>query len=338
MDSEARDKALLLISGFRATQMVRAVTELGVPDLVAGGPQSADELASLSGVHSDPLRRTLRALVTLGVFVETSDGRFGPTSVSEQLRDLPGSLRGMALALPDESYSAFAELMYTLKTGEPAFDSVFGMSRWEHLAKHPDKAALFNKFMQAGTEAVMAALVSAYDFSGASNVVDVGGGRGTLLAAILRANLNLRGTLFDLDSGLAGADVYLEGQGVRDRSEIAIGSFFDGVPSGRDVYVLKYIVHDWDDDKAAAILTVCHRAMKDGAKLLLVERILPRRAEDNPSHRQTYLADIQMMVLLGGRERTEEEFRVLLERARLRLTRVIETDSPPLQIVEAVPI
>ena len=338
MDGEARDKAFLLVSGFRATQMVRVVTELGVPDLLAGGPRSADELATSSGVSPDLLLRLLRALVALGVFVETSDGHFSSTPISEQFRDRPGSLRGMALALPDESYSAFAELMHTLKTGEPAFDFLFGMSRWEHLAKNPDKAALFNTFMQFGTEAVMAAVVSAYDFGGASSVVDVGGGRGTLLAAILKANQKLRGTLFDLEAGLAGADVYLEEQGVRNRSKIAIGSFFDGVPSGHDVYVLKYIVHDWNDDKATAILTVCRRAMKDGAKLLLVERMLPRRAEDAPSHRQTYLADIQMMVLLGGRERTEEEFRALLERAHLRLTRVIPTDSPALHIVESVPV
>jgi len=337
MNVDEHDRAFMLISGFRVTQMVRAVTELRIPDLVATGPRRADYLASASGVQAEPLRRILRCLVAAGVFTELEDGCFGSTPVSEWFRDQPGSLRGTALMLPNESYEAFGALMHTLQTGEPAFEHVFGMSRWDQLAQDSERAAIFNAAMQSGTEGVREAICAAFDCAHLRTVVDIGGGRGTLIAGLLKANPHLRGTVFDVEAGLAETDAYLKGQGVRDRCEIVSGSFFESVPPDHDAYLLKSIVHDWNDEKAAAILATCRKAMKPDARLLLVEQILPDRAEDSPISRRIFMTDVQMLVVLAGRERTEAEYRDLLRGADLRLTRVIPTDSR-FQLIEAVPL
>lgn len=316
--------------------MVRAVAELRIPDLVAASPCSSDDLAAFTGVQQEPLRRILRALVALGVFTETEDGRFGATAVSECFRDLPGTMRGMALMLPSESYEAFGDLMHTLRTGQPAFEHVFGMTHWEQLAQDPERSSIFNAAMQSGTERIRAAVVSAYDFRGLRSVVDVGGGRGTLIAALLKANPHLRGTVLDLPAGLAQSEAYLKEQGIGDRCQIVSGNFFESVPPGHDAYVLKQIVHDWSDERATAILSICRKAMGAGARLILVERIMPARAEESAASRGLFMVDVQMLVILGGRERTVEEFRVLLQGAGLHLTRVIPTDSI-FQLIEGVP-
>ncbi len=336
MDAEAQDRAFLLVSGFRSTQMVRVVTELRIPDLVADGPRTSDDLAAATGVLAEPLRRVLRCLVAIGVFTETDDGRFAATPVSEWFRDRPGSLRGVALMLPAESYRAFGDLMYTLKTGEPAFEHVFSMSRWEQLAQEPEQASIFNTAMQYGTEGVRDAVASAYDFSGLLSIVDVGGGRGTLIAGLLKANPHLRGMVFDLDAGLAETEDYLKQEGVHDRCVVKRGSFLDSVPPGHDAYLLKNIVHDWSDEKAALILFNCRQAMGPERRLILVEQIVPKRLDDSPDARRLFMNDVQMMVMLGGRERTLDEFRALLHMAGFQLTRVIPTASR-YQLIEAIP-
>jgi len=336
MDPSARDRAFMLVSGFRATQLVRAVTELRVPDLVADGPQSAADLAEATGVMTGPLQRALRALVSVGVFDEVDAGRFAATALSDCFRDRPGSLRGIALMLPAESYRAFGDLMYSLKTGEPAFEHIYSMSRWEQLAQEPDQSALFNSAMQFNTEAMRDAVASAYDFTGLLSVVDVGGGRGTLIAGLLKANPGLRGTVFDIEAGLAETEAYLKTEGVDDRCAVKRGSFLDHIPSGHDAYVLKSIIHDWNDEKAAVILANCRKAMGPERRLILIERIVPPRSEYSAAARQLFMADIQMMVMLGGRERSLEEFRALLEAAGFQLTRVIPTESL-FQLIEAIP-
>ena len=336
MDPGARDRAFMLVSGFRATQLVRAATELRIPDLVADGPRSAADLAEATGVMAGPLQRALRALVSVGVFDEVDGGRFAATPVSDWFRDRPGSMRGIALMLPAESYRAFGDLMYSLKTGEPAFEHIYSMSRWEQLAQEPEESALFNSSMQFNTEAMRDAVASAYDFTGLLSVVDVGGGRGTLIAGLLKANPGLRGTVFDIEAGLAETEAYLKGEGVHDRCAVKRGSFFDHIPSGHDVYVLKNIIHDWSDDKAAVILANCRKAIGPERRLILIERVVPPRSEYSAASRQLFMADMQMMVMLGGRERTLDEFRILLENAGFQLTRVIPTESP-FQLIEAIP-
>jgi orsellinic acid C2-O-methyltransferase len=337
MDSAAADRAFQLVNGFRATQMVRAVADLRIPDLVAAGPRSSDDLAVSAGVQAEPLRRILRALVSLGVFIETEDGQFGATAVSECFRDRPGTLRGMALMLPGEIYEAFGDIMHTLRTGQPAFEHVFGMTHWEMLAKDPERSTIFNASMQSVTERISDAVVSAYDFGDLQSVVDVGGGRGSLVAALLKANPHLRGTILDLPAGLAESEDYLKEQGVHDRCKVVSGSFFESVPAGCDAYLLKHIVHDWSDEKATAILATCRKAMGAAARLILVERIMPARAEESAAARGVFMGDIQMLVIFGGRERTVEEFRALLQAAGLRMTRVIPTDSA-FHLIEGVPV
>jgi hypothetical protein len=327
MYSAADDRAFELVGGFRSTQMVRAVSQLKIPDLLADGPRSSDDLAASVGVQAEPLRRILRCLVAVGVFTETEDGRIGATPVSECFRDRPGSLRGTALLLPDESYVAFGDLMHTLQTGEPAFEHMFRMSRWEHLAQNPAQATVFNAAMQSRTERIREAVASAYDWAGLHSIIDVGGGRGTLMAALLKAHPHLRGAVFDIDSGLAETDGYLKQQGVRDRCEVVRGSFFESVPAGYDAYLLKNIVHDWNDEKATAILASCRKAMGAEARLILVEYVMPARAENSGDSQRLFMLDAQMLVILGGRERTEAEFRTLMQRTALRLTRVLPVDS-----------
>ncbi|HEV2033214.1 MAG TPA: methyltransferase [Candidatus Dormibacteraeota bacterium] len=336
MDKTAQDRAFELVGGFRSTQMVRAVIQLKIPDLVATGPRSSDDLAASTGVQAEPLRRILRCLVSVGVFIETEDGRFGSTPVSDCFRDQPGSLRGMALLLPEETYVAFGDLMHTLKTGEPAFEHVFRMSRWEQLAQDPEKAALFNAGMQSRTERVRDDVASAYDWAALPSIIDVGGGRGTLIAGLLKAHPHVRGTVFDLDAGLAEADGYLKGQGVRDRCEIVRGSFFESVPAGHDAYVLKNIVHDWNDEKACAILASCRKAMGADARLILIEQVMQAHAENSADAQRLFMLDVQMLVVLGGQERTEAEYGTLMQMAGLRLTRVLPVDSI-YQLIEGVP-
>lgn len=336
MESDAEDRAFMLINGYKLTQMVRAVTEVKIPDLVAAGPCSTDQLVASTGLQPRALRRVLRSLVAAGVFAETDDGRIVATPISEWLRDRPGSLRGQALMLPSESYEAFGDLMYTLRTGKPAYEHLVGKSLWEKLAKEPERAALFNTAMQFGTEQVRDAVASAYDWSGLRSIVDIGGGRGTLVAGILKAHPHLRGMVYDLDAGLAETDAYLKQQGMRGRCDIATGSFFESVPAGHDAYLLKSIVHDWSDEKAALILASCRRAMKPEARVILVEQVMPARVEDSGDSRRLFIGDVQMMVMLGGEERTEEQYRTLLQRSGLRLTRVISTESR-FHLIEAAP-
>jgi O-methyltransferase domain/Dimerisation domain len=336
MDSAALDRAFQLVSGFRSTQMVMAVVQLKIPDLVANGPLSADELAATTGVKADPLRRVLRCLVTVGVFTETREGRFGATAVSEWLRDQPGSMRAQAVMLPSESYAPWGDLMHSLKTGEAAFDHVFGMSHWDRLAQDPARAAIFNAGMQAQTERFQDALVAAFDFQGVGTFIDIGGGRGTLTAALLKANPHVRAAVFDLPAGLGESEAFLTGQGVRDRCELVSGSFFESVPSGYGAYVLKQIIHDWDDEKSVEILATCRKAMEAGSRLILVERVVPVRAEESADARSVFMTDVHMLVMFGSKERTEAEYGVLMEKAGLRLTQVIPTNSI-YQLIEGVP-
>ena len=337
MDGAAQDQAFRLVSGFRFTQMVRAVAQLKIPDLVVSGALTADDLATATGVQADPLRRIMRSLVTVGVFSETDDGGFGATSISEWFRDQPGSMRSTVLMLASDPYVAFGDLMHTLKTGEPAFEHLFHMSRWEQLAKEPDKAVHFNSAMQVRTEEIRWAVASAYDFSDVRSVIDVGGGRGTLLSGLLRSHRHLRGAVYDLEAGVAESDAYLKEEGVRDQCEIVIGSFFESVPGGHDLYVLKNIVHDWNDEKALAILTKCREAMVLKARLLLVEHVMPAHPDDSADSRRIFTEDVQMLVMLAGKERTEQEYRELMGKAGIQLTRVIPTQSV-YQLIEGIPV
>jgi O-methyltransferase/methyltransferase family protein len=324
-----------LLSGFRAYQIVVAACRLKLPDLVAAGPKTAAELAAATDSHAPSMRRLLRGLLVWRVFTQDAEGRFHATAVSELFEAGRPGLRKMAIMLSEEGYVAWGELLYTLQTGRPAFEHVFGTSRWEKLAQDPQAAADFNAAMVEGTMRIARAFVDRYDFAGARTIVDVGGGSGALLAAVLEARPETKGILFDLAAGLAGALEKMQAAGLEDRVELVEGSFFESAPPGADLYLLKSIVHDWDEEKALAILKTCRLAMTRTSRLALLERTLPERFDDPDTAFTTVMSDLHMMVVLGGRERTPSEYGDLLATAGLRMTRHLALDAE-FGVIEAV--
>ena len=330
-------EAIRLLNAFRAYQLVVAACRLELPDLVSAGHGDPATLASMTGTHEPSMRRMLRGLAAWSFFVEEADGRYAPTAVSDSFRsDRPG-LRDMALMLSKEGYRVWADLLYALRTGKPAFEHVYGKSRWQQMAEDPEDAALFNAAMVETSKRVGAAFVAAYDFAGVNTVVDVAGGNGALLAAVLAHQPEARGVLFDLPAGLAGAAERFAAEGLDGRVTMVEGSFFDAVPASGDLYLLKSIVHDWDDERATAILASCRRAMRGSARLVLLERFLPERLESSGAALGAAMSDLHMMVMLGGRERTTGEYAALLDGAGLRMTRTITLESD-FYAVEAEPL
>lgn len=324
---------LQMITGFWISQTIQIAARLGLADLVKDGPKTADELARSTGMHAPSLYRALRALASVGVFVEDDQRRFAQTPLSETLRsDTPGSLRWMAMVeLGQEHFPAWGNLMHSVKTGEIAFDHLFKQNAWEYYAQNPEDASVFNQAMKGLTEMINVAALSAYKFSGVNKLVDIAGGTGGLISAILKANPQMRGVLFDLPHVIAEAGPLLDAARVRDRCETTTGDFFKSVPEGGDAYVMKWIIHDWDDEKSIAILKNIHRAMNPDGKLLLIEMVVAGRNQPDLSK----FMDLNMLVMTGGRERTEPEFGALLGAAGFKLTRVIRTASP-VCVIEAV--
>jgi hypothetical protein len=329
-------EAVRLLNGFRGYQLALAACRLNLPDLVAAGHSDPDGLAVQTGVHAGALRRMLRGLVAWGFFAHNADGRLVSTFVSDAFRsDRPG-LRNITLMLGNEGYRAWGELMYTLKTGEPVFEHIYGKSRWQKMAEDPDDAAQFNAAMVEITSRVARAFIARYDFEGIETVVDVAGGNGALLTAILKAYPTMKGILFDLPAGLAGADQRMKAEGLDGRVTFVEGSFFESIPRSGDLYLLKSIVHDWDDDQAAAILARCRMAMSASSKLVVLERYMPDEMDSIEDALGTVMSDLHMMVVLGGAERTTAEYASLLAAAGLRLTQPITMDSE-FYAIEAVP-
>jgi O-methyltransferase domain/Dimerisation domain len=323
------------MNGYRAFQSVVAACELKIPDLLANGPRSAAQIASATQTHEASMRSLMRGLCAWEVFTENADGTFEATETSGHFRsDQPG-LRNLTLMLSSEGYQAWGDLMHTLRTGETAFAHTFGKTTWEMHAEDPEAATRFNAAMVESTTRAAGAFVAAYDLAGVRTVVDVGGGNGALLSALLRSKPEMRGVLFDLRAGLVGAREKLEADGVASRVTLVEGNFFESVPSGGDLYVLKWIIHDWTDDQARAILEVCRRSMSDQARLVLFERTIPEHIDASPFALDAAMGDMHMRVVVGGQERTTTEYRDLLASAGLRMTRLIPTES--LGIVEAVP-
>jgi hypothetical protein len=281
------------------------------------------------------LYRLLRALASVGIFTEVEPEQFGLTPMAEALRaDAPASQRGMARLLAGEAnWRTWGQLGHSVQTGQSAFQHVHGLDVWEYREQHPEANAVFNAAMTSGSALQAAAIVDAYDFSGFGTLMDVAGGHGLLLTTILAANPTLRGILAEQPHVVATARSILEESAVADRCTVVEVDFFASVPSGADAYVLKWIIHDWDDERALAILRNCRRAMSMDGTLLLAEAVIP--PGDTPSPGK--LADLQMMVAAGGQERTEAEFRALFEAAGFMLTRIVPTRSP-LSVIEGKPV
>lgn len=324
-----------MIRGSDLTQLIYVAAKLGVADLLGDGPKSAEELAGAAGAHPRALYRVMRALASVGVFAMQEDHRFSLTPLAEPLRtDAPDSKRDWAMMWGEEwTWRAWGNLLHSVKTGETAFDDVAGMGLFQYLEGNREAAEVFNNVMTRGSEDIQDEVIGACDFSDTGTVVDVGGGHGALLAAILKAHPHMRGVLVDQPSVVEGAGGVVEAAGVSDRCKLIGGSFFDSVPAGGDVYILKWIIHDWDDEKASVILKNCRTAMSVGGRLLIVDRVVPPANEPFPGWR----GDVTMMVLPGGLERTEAEFRALLESAGFRLSKVTSTRSE-LNVLEAKPL
>jgi O-methyltransferase domain len=313
-----------MIEGYKDTQFVAVAARLGIADLLSDGPLTSDELADATGSNPDALYRVLRVLAVRGIFAELPGRRFAITPISDLLRKQhPASRREVAVFDAGPWYRAYGSLGQTVATGENAFRHVHGVSLFEYLADHPDEARMFDRRMTTFSSVEIPQIIEAYDFSRARTVVDVGGGEGRLLSAILEAHPTLRGVIFDQPHVVGGAEHGLRERGLADRCTIAGGNFFESVPAAADIYLLKWIIHDWEDEDAVKILANCARAMDPAGRVVLVEVVIgaANSGDDGP------LLDVHMMVLPGGTERTEAEFAQLFAAAGLRLTRVIVTSG-----------
>lgn len=303
--------------GFAVSQALRVVAELGIPDVLAVGELTVDQLANASSSNADSLYRVMRLLAAESVFREVTPRRFALTDVGAALQSDPSGPRDFVRMINSDPYLAFERLLHSVRTGKPAFDEVFGKPRFDWLADNPAQAALFQRAMVALSQGSNEAVAEAYGFEPFSHVVDVGGGHGQLLSAILARNPHLSGTLFDLPAGIAAAKARVGGD--LPRTELVAGNFFEAVPSGADLYILKKVIHDWDDERATKILMNCRKALKPDGKVLLAETLVP--AGDQPA--QIKLIDVVMLAVTGGLERTEAQYASLFAAAGLRLERVI---------------
>ena len=328
------EKLLQVGMGFIATSMLLAVTRLGIPELLNDGPRNVAALAKATSTKEDALYRGMRALASLGVFAETAPRTFSQTPASEYLlADKLGSLRDMVIWMGNRfHFQTHCEMLHSLKTGETVTEKVFGVPCFDYFSQDEETGREFHTAMTSFSKVVAPAALAAYDFSwvGSGTLVDIGGGHGMLLCEILKKYPEIRGVLFDLEQVIPGAEQRFQSMGLSSRCRGASGDFFLEVPAG-DAYVMKHIIHDWDDGKATTILKNIHRASPRNARVILLESVL---LPGNAFQMAKWL-DIEMLLLPGGKERTEEEYRSLFAGGGFRLTQIVPTRSP-LSVLEAV--
>jgi hypothetical protein len=335
-EQSVAEQVFQLCMGFLPAMSLNVVARLSIADQLATGPKHVDQIAAESQSNADALYRIMRALCTVGAFTEVAPRTFAQTPMSDLLRsDHPQSLRSFAIFFPDPlHFRLYANLMHSVKTGETTALPTVGKELFEYLEDHPEESAVFNAGMVNVSQMFIPAVLEAYDFSGTKTIVDVGGGHGSVIAAILQKYPDMKGILFDLNHVVRGAGDYLRAMGVADRCRAESGNFFESVPAGGDTYIMKNIIHDWDDERAIAILKNIAARLKGNpsGKVVLLEFVL---TSGNEPHFGKW-ADIEMLALPGGRERTSEEYRELFERAGLRLTRTVPTQTPQC-VIEAIP-
>ncbi|CAL9574503.1 Multifunctional cyclase-dehydratase-3-O-methyl transferase TcmN [Actinosynnema sp. ALI-1.44] len=334
-----RGTVVNLVFGSMSAQVAGACVKLGVVDALDGGERSVDQVAEACGTPAGTMHRLLRAATAVGLVVESGPGRFALAPAGSLLRSAgAGSLSAFARVFTDPvMVTAWHRLDEAVRTGRPVFEQVFGVEFFEHLKAEPELGAAFNAAMSQGTQLAAAVLPGAYDFGRFAAVADVGGGDGTLLAAILGRYDGLRGVLFDTAEGSAQAGDVLATAGLADRCEIRTGDFFESVPGGVDAVVLKSVLHDWDDERATTILRNCREALTGGGRLLVVEPVLPEAVADAVAP-VIYLSDLNMLVNLGGRERTRAEFEVLLRGAGFAVEDVVPLPPSGFCLIEAVAV
>ncbi|HEX8399012.1 MAG TPA: methyltransferase [Pyrinomonadaceae bacterium] len=314
------------------SQAVYVAAKLGIADLLKDKPVHVSELAKQTETHERSLYRVLRALASVGVFAETDPKVFGLTPVAEPLiTDRPASMRDLVVFMGEKwHWTVYGEMLHSVQTGKAAWEKVHGQEVFPYFQQNPEEYEIFNRAMTSFSH-LAAPVAEAYDTTEAETLVDIAGGHGALLSAFLKANPNLKGVLFDLPEVVAGAPALLEKEGVADRVETVSGDFFQAVPPGADVYMMKHIIHDWDDARAVKILSNIREAMKPDGKVLIIEHVVMLGNTPDMSK----MMDLEMLVSPGGVERTAEEYAEILAAAGLRLNRIIQTKSP-LSIVEAV--
>jgi hypothetical protein len=336
----ARGRLIQQLFGLYPAQVLHTLVTLAIPDQLAGGACPVADLAKATDTHEPSLRRLLRSAIGLGLVQSVAGSGVALTEVGQLLRaDVPGSIRNLVLLWGgDAGWRSWGQLAYSIQTGRTAFEHLVGRTLFEHLADHPEQRAVFNQALAESTRAAAAGIVEVYRLDGRQRLVDVGGGNGTLLAALLRANQHLAGVLLDRPSTITEAHAVLGGAGVLDRCEVVGGNFFDGVPTGADAYLLKSVLHDWADEQCRSILRNCRAAMADDAVLHVIEPIVP--TDDAALMRETMMltSDLNMLVCTGGIERTEDEFKALLADTGFRLTTVTRCPAPSnLSVLRAVP-
>ncbi len=321
-----------MITGYWTSQAIYAAAKLGIADLLKGGSKPVEQLAEESGTNSDALYRLLRALASVGIFVENEHKEFSLTPLAEPLQsDVEGSIRALSMMSGDEQFQAWGEIVYSIQTGKTAFDKVFKKPIFDYLGEHPEKAAVFDAAMTGihGRETV--SILNAYDFSGIKVLADIGGGNGSNMIGILQKHSEMKGILFDLPHVIERAIPNIENADLKDRCKLVSGDFFDSVPKKADAYLMRHIIHDWDDEKSLTILRNCHTVMPENGKLLIVESVIP---SGNDPFAGKFL-DLVMMLIPGGKERTEEEYKILFQQAGFELTRIVRTNSE-LSVIEGV--
>jgi len=321
-----------LITGYWVSQAIGVVSHLAIADQLNQGPRTSDDLAASVSVEPQALYRVMRLLSSMRVFDEVEPRTFGLTALGETLRsDAPDSVRNFAITeTAPGHWLPWGRLDESVRTGKPMTYETLGMGLFDWYAQNPDEAGNFNAAMGNLSALAAGELVRVYDFSSVRTVADIGGAHGVLLAAVLRANPAARGILFDLPHVIETAEEVIEVQGLSERCELVSGDFFEAVPEGADLHLLKQVIHDWDDDQATRLLQSCHRALVPNGKLLLVEMVIP--PDNQPSPAQAM--DLNMLVVAGGRERTEDEYGRLFQSAGFRLERIIPTHSP-FNVIEA---
>jgi len=326
---------LNVITSFWSSRAVYIIAKLGVPDLLTGGAKSAEELATATNTHAPALYRILRALESLGILSSPEPRKFGLTPVSELLvTSAPGSMRWFVISeLGEEHYPAWGNLMHSVRTGEIAFDNHFGKDIWSYFKDNPEQGALFNDSMSGMTQVANESIVDVYDFSPFKKIVDVGGGHGALLTSILKSAPAASGILFDSEQVISGARPKIEAAGMADRCEIIAGNFFEAVPAGGDAYVMKWIIHDWNDELSITILKNIRQQIAANGRVIIFDTVVPETSEPDFSK----FFDLNMLVMTGGKERTAKEFAQLLEASGFKLVRIIPTATPT-AIVEGEPV
>ncbi|MES2791140.1 MAG: methyltransferase [Planctomycetota bacterium] len=317
--------------GYWVSQGVHVVAKLGLGELLKDRSATADELAAQTKTHPQSLYRLLRMLASVGVFIEDGEGRFSLTEVGQYLRkDIPGSLNALAIMAGEEHFRSWGDLLYSVQTGLPAFDKIYGMPVFDFLSQNAEQATVFDAAMVSVHGRETSAVLDAYDFSGIQTVADVGGGNGSVLIATLQRHPHLRGMLFDLPGVIARATPNFAAAGVLERTQLVSGSFFETIPPGADAYMMRHIIHDWNDEQCLTILKNIHRALPATGRLLVTESVIP--AGNDPFFGK--LLDLNMLVIPGGQERTAAEYEALLAKAGFRLTRIVPTTTE-LSVIEA---